>query len=681
MKKKGNMKNAGAGQGPKGSVLSVSQASKSSVSHGAKGTGGAQLSGAEPQKSLGAKLSGGLLRWPWVMPVLFFVLFAIFACYYLAVKNADYLYAVQEHSLFVNDKSFMSDMLQSVGGFSQWLGCWFTQMFFHPWLGTLVLVALWGVLYVVTLRALNIKGSWSGVALVPLFALLVSEVMLGYWMYYLKLQGYWFGQTISVLVMMLGIWLFRALRGWWRVAFAAVFALIAYPFIGFWSLAGVACMGLMALTSAEEEGGQRALLQKLAVLIVVIAVVFLVPIFYYQQFNRNRFEMMWLANFPVFENDKFTTPKYSIPFIVVAAFPLLVVLIQAIPVLREMAKEKALALIVSVLAFVGCAVGVAVTNYDNYNFHAELRIYRAIDECRYDDALSEVAEAAQDHGWCTRQMVLAKNIALMNRGDIGNSFFKYDNHGEPPYVTDSLKVHLVQTCGPQVYYNYGKSNFACRWAIENGVEYGFDVDELKMLVRTAMMNGEKVVAQKYIDILSNTMFYKDWAQKWQAMLNDDELYHRSVEYHNIQPLMCYDNALDGDEGLVEMYLINYFSNMNKPQPKFQEETLVYALVQKDIRMFWPRFFNYATIHSAEQMPIHYQEAAFLYGQLEPNLVDIHTMPFDQKRIILRYAKFNQTTQSMLQHGMQAEAIGEATKAEYGDTFWWFYFFCRDVHSY
>ena len=80
------------------------------------------------------------------------------------------------------------------------------------------------------------------------------------------------------------------------------------------------------------------------------------------------------------------------------------------------------------------------------------------------------------------------------------------------------------------------------------------------------------------------------------------------------------------------------------------------------------------------MPIHYQEAAILYGNLEPESADISSMPFDDE-VRKSYEGFHQMSQSLLQTGLSAEEVGEAMKASYGHTFYWFYFFCRDVHSY
>ena len=129
-------------------------------------------------------------------------------------------------------------------------------------------------------------------------------------------------------------------------------------------------------------------------------------------------------------------------------------------------------------------------------------------------------------------------------------------------------------------------------------------------------------------------------------------------------------------------VINYFSrSMNKDSKYFQEMTLDYALVQKDIQLFWPRFIQYAMLNKDKNMPIHYQEAAYLYGKLEPQTMDISQMPFDKQQIVERYERFNQTAQSLINSRMDSKQVGEAMKSTYGDTFWWFYFFCRDITSY
>jgi len=104
------------------------------------------------------------------------------------------------------------------------------------------------------------------------------------------------------------------------------------------------------------------------------------------------------------------------------------------------------------------------------------------------------------------------------------------------------------------------------------------------------------------------------------------------------------------------------------------------MASKDIQLFWPRFFQYAHLHQGEEMPIHYQEAAYLYGNLEKN-VNIEKMPFDKKRIVDRYTQFNSTIQYYLKKGVNEQDIAEITRSRFGNTFWWFYFFSNNVDTY
>lgn len=611
----------------------------------------------------------GLLRW---LPLVLCLLSALFAWWLLVEENSDFLYAAQGHNLWLPDASYWHDKAAFIGGAAQWAGCYLTQFFYHPWMGAVLLILLWTVIYVVSVLAYGLRGLRQLLALLPLFALLLSEVDLGYWLFYMKSPGYWFVPSLSLLALLLSLWLCRWQRGWVRLGAMVVLCAVLYPLTGWWALAIPLWTTLEAL--AGRDARRWYILAAAAVLLIAV------PLVYYNVYDRQRIGAAWIAALPVFETESARSYHLSLPFVLCALMPALYTLAGRRPHTSPQRGWH------TVLRAVGAVVWVALLmwgtdrlSYRNYNFSAEQRIFRAIEENRFQDVLSELRQAP---GPYTRQMVLGKNIALMHTGGIGDKFFTYDNSGEPPYVRDSLRVHIAQVCGAQTYYQYGKCNFACRWSIENGVEYGFNVDQLKMLVRCAMMSGERRVAQKYLDMLLNTTFQREWAQQWITYLNDPQAYYRSDDYRLIAPLRVFDNTIDGDEGLVEMYIINYFSHMHKPDPKFQEQTLVYALVQKDIQLFWPRFFTYAGLpaHATEPMPIHYQEAAYLYGRLETD-VDISKMPFDKERIINRYEKFLVATNDLLRTGMNTDQMGLVLKPAYGDTFWWFYYFCRNVHTY
>ena len=615
-------------------------------------------------------LTGG--KW---LPVVYAALFAIFAYYMLLVKNADYLYAAQEHSLFVYDKSFFDMLMVKPSGLMAYLGCFCTQFFHEPIVGVCILIAIWMITYFLTIKAFKLNGWWSVLALLPIGALLCSETIIGYWLYYNKNQGYWFAPSIALMINMLAIWLHRCFKDFNK--WAELGMIIIWCFVGYWAtgwlgLVATLIMGLTGITKTPKS--------RLLPLLIAIICIICVPLLAYQHYSQMRIDDAWWVGMPIFETENVDATRPWYPF--VALIVILLVLGTLSFTKKDIllkSKETFLMIglqLVCLASIVWCELK---SDFDNYNYHAEFRVYRAIDENRWQDALEEVSALPNDP---TREIIMLRDVALNRLGKTGDYLFKYNNMSIPPYVYDSLDVHMAQTNSPLVYLNYARLNFATRWCIENSVEHGFSNDSYKILTRCALVAGEYELARKYISILKKTLYYKEWAERYEPMLENPKLIEESPELSFIlEYYRHFSNMLDSDEGLVEMYLLNYFSNtMNKDSKQLQVTTLNFALQSKDIEKFWPRFFLYAHLHPGEPMPIHYQEAAYLYGNLE-HQVDVSTLPFDQERIINRYAAFQQTSNNWVQQGKSAEEVGELMKPAFGDTFWWFYFFCRGLSSY
>ena len=615
-------------------------------------------------------------RGPW-WAIIFGALFAAFAYYMLAVRNADYLYAAQEHSLFLFDKSFYDMMMVKPGALMSYLGCFCTQFFHLPALGTAILIAIWLITYFLTIKAFNLKGMYSVLALLPIGALLCSETILGYWLYYNKVPGYWFAPSLGLVINMLMIWIYRLVYKKSRWVDYAI--IVLWCIVGYWATGwlGLLATLIMALTNVTQSPKSRIIPHLIAAVCFVC-----IPMIAFRFYTQMRFCDAWMVGFPIFETETVdaTLPWY--PFIALTVILLVLGTLslttekRTIPLKSKQAFLLIGLQVVCVAGIVLCELG---ADFDNYNYHAEFRVYRAIDENRWQDALEEVAAVP---GKPTREIILLRDIALNRTGKVGNYMFKYENVSTDPYVYDSLDVHMAQTNSPLVYLNYARLNFATRWAIENSVEHGFSFDTYKILARCALVAGEYNLARKYINILKKTLFYKEWAERYEPMIDNPKLIEESPELSFLSEYYNhFRNMLDTDEGLVEMYLLNYFSNtMNKDSKLLQETTLYFTLQSKDIEKFWPRFFLYAHLHPGEPMPIHYQEAAYLYGQLE-HQVDISHLPFDQEKIINRYASFQQASSNYIQQGKDSEEVGEYLKPMYGDTFWWFYFFCRGLSSY
>lgn len=594
--------------------------------------------------------------------VLNLIVIAALGWWFLAECNSDMLFMMQGRSFFVEGWQMFSQCMTLPGGLLEYCGRYLTQLFYEPGKGTALLIVIWAVTFGTMKYAFRTPWAWTSLLLIPIVCQLAGIIDLGYWIYYLKQPGFLVRESLGMLAAALLVLGCRiSANRYFSIAWAVLVSL-TYPLFGYMSLVALLSIAVIRI-------------RQIAVPITAVALTLFVPLLAYRfLFTSTPLYLAWTAGLPYFVAEDVVSYKFEIPYIIVALSFLL------LPMVTQLKAHRIFSPVLQILILVASAYALHTVNFDDYNFHAECRMYRAVDEGKWEEALRPMHNIPND---ATREMVMFKNIALMNLGRAGNEMFHYNNMGRMPYVTDSLHVHMVQTAAPLIYLHHGKTNFSYRWCIENSVEYDNNFNEMKVMVLASIANGEYDVAKKYLSLLQSSMYYAEWANHYMPLVCAEKNIKEYPELANIIELRAHmGSVLDGDNGLCEMYLIKYFSNTQNIDSKYLAEmTLMYAIIQKDIQLFWPHFFIYANQHQNEKMPIHYQEAAYLYGVLEPQSMDTRNMPFDKEKVIDRYNSFNATTQNYLRSGMSVEDIGRLTKPVFGDTFYWFYFFCRDVHSY
>lgn len=611
---------------------------------------------------------------PYIIAIVTSLAVAALGAYFLIMQNSDTLFMAQGQSFFTTDPTFFSECMRRPGGLITWMASFMTQFFYYPALGGAMMIAIWILSMWMSKVAFRTGAAWMPVLAVPVMCILVSMIDNGYWIYYIKQTGFWYYATIGYFCAMVIVLLYSFTKNIADSALLTLITAFTYPFFGWYTLLALIYVALMTATRPSAKGTKRKALLTAMPVIAAIAM----PLFMRQFYPDLRDDQIWTSGLTFFQCDTLTSFLPQLPLIAMAAVP---ALFPFLPKHDRVTRKGAWAAWGTAVVVMGLsALWATKADFQNYNYHAEMRMFCAADEHDWDKVLYEMGDIP---GNASREMVLLKNIALLNKGEMGDKMYHYNNMGEQPKNDfDTLHVHMVQTGGELIYYYHGKTNFALRWGIENSVEYGYSFFRLKNMVRAAIVNGEMDLAKKYLTILSTSLFYKDWAERLMPVTDHPELIANYHEFDTVKEL--WDNMgsiLDGDNGLCEMYLLNYFSHtMNKDDKLLQELTLNYAMVQKDIQLFWPRFFLYAQMHQGKKMPVHYQEAAYLYGNLEPQNVNISNMPFEQT-VKDKYASFQQTSQSLLASGMDAKQVGEAMKGSFGDTFYWFYFFSRNVHSY
>ena len=571
----------------------------------------------------------------------------------LLIFEADFLWKLQEQNLHLDTPIFFKEQMAVPGGLLSWAGTWLTQLFFYPWLGTLVLCACWLLLMWLVKRAFALRNEWLPLALAPVGLLLLTIVDMGYWVYLLKLPGHAFVGTLGAIAVAALLWAFRALANFnfqWsmvngrslRLLFIAVTAFAGYPLLGIY---GIAATLLMGLYTWRFDQPMKA---KVAGSALAAAGAALAPLLcYHYAYHETNLANIYYAELPLyFLQEEYHA--YYLPYYGLALFFVLMVLIR-LDGIKRFRRIAAQVLVLGALIW-------AVVNYwyKDENYHHELRMQRCIEQ---NDWQGVVSEAALQEDEPTRAIVMMRNLALSRLGRQADEMYLYPN-GSKRYEAP-FDMRLMLCVGPMIYYHYGMINYSARLCTEMGVEFGWRVENLKLLAKCAILNKEEGRTRKFLNLLKHSTFYDDWVEEAREM---DEL-------KTVAHMMHYTNFLSSDNGYVERFLMERLAESTyKDDALFQEQTLLASMWTKDIKQFWYHFRDYLDLHPNARLPRYIQEAAYLYGKLEGREA-IDQMPIDQS-IKQSFENFMQTAARY--DNMEADVVREGMKS-YSDTYYYDYY--------
>lgn len=600
------------------------------------------------------------------MPFAIGIALIAYAAYVLVGVYYDVLITAQDRNAFVNGSQFFCESISQPFGIFQYAGAFLTQLFYQPSLGAGILIALWTAIVLVGMKSLRLDGVCRWLMILPAACLMSSIVDLGYWIYCLKLPGYWFSQSVAYLCLMLLLWVADATPRRFRIVWHVLIGFAAFPLFGWFSYLFTVTLLLMQC----RKGNKPSWLDAVGVILS-----FLAPLVFravlYQGIPLND---VYTAGFPVFKTFTDESLRPSMPFFLLSGITLLLALSRAIPQQKELTeapKSKAPsrnifrtllspAFGVAVAAVSAYAVWDVMFKDDNYIYEMQMT------QATMDDDWQRVISVTEQTKTPSRTMVMLKNIALMNTGELGERSFELSNSGVEINNPDSLNVNIMQIAAPVIYYNYGKINYAMRWCMEFAVSYNtFSPYYLRTLIRCAQSTGEKELAARYLNRLHRTMFYAEWQP--------------AAETPVVRELRTYSReSLDSDENSCERYLISLLSiSHNANSPVLSELGVFYSMIVRTPNLFWTAFYDYASTHKGKKLPSSYAEACCIFKGKQPE-----GFPFDVDALpetMARYKAFMDDGNRYANMGFSEQGVADAMDTNWGHTYWWFNAFGRSEY--
>ena len=239
---------------------------------------------------------------------------------------------------------------------------------------------------------------------------------------------------------------------------------------------------------------------------------------------------------------------------------------------------------------------------------AVLTIPRAFDEKTYElieydylvrtqqwDAV--IAKAEQENPDLPMS-VCATNLALAMKEQLTERAFDFYQRGSEGLLPKFERNYTTTLVTGEAYFQLGLINTAQRFAFE-AMEaipnYNKSARCVRRLAETNLINGHYAVARKYLAMLKKTMFYRKWAERTEALLENEQQLNAHPLYGKLRSMRPADDFLYSDRELDK--ICGQLLMANNSNLLATQYLLMFPVLQGDVS----RFMNYYQ-YVQQQMP-------------------------------------------------------------------------------
>jgi len=254
------------------------------------------------------------------------------------------------------------------------------------------------------------------------------------------------------------------------------------------------------------------------------------------------------------------------------------------------------------------------------------------------------------------------NLALSEKGILCDRMF----HGPQDFGPASLclpRSSEYYNRSVYFYYTIGMINEARHLAYESMVAYGYRPGNLKMLIKTELINGNFRVAEKYINDLRQTFHYRKAAEKFEKLLKNPELIRSDHELGRKLLLLPGTDFFIRPEDRDN---INLLFHSNPSNLIVFEYRIAWMLLEKDFKVAVNEIRNLKLL-GYNKIPRHLEEAAVGYSNITKILPDLGglTISPEAEKDFYEYGSAHNLYSS------RNDNLAEQMKKAWGKTYWYY----------
>ena len=564
---------------------------------------------------------------------------------FLQITNQYHYYGLEQTQLFQSTWAFWIERVGLPGGFALWLSEWLVQFFMLPYAGPALTSGLLALAGWVTGRIVRRIAPHSELFLLPLLPMVM-----------LMFVHFDFNSLISGVVafdlMLLTLWLYMSVAVF---RYRLLAGLLLTPVL-YWLAGPVG--GLFAVSISLYEGlsrtpkGYWTLLAWGEVLLLGIGCV------YFSVTGEYRFAFLPDAYY-----HKSLEPKNVIYFSWIC---LLLVLAIAAWLKRRPAQpalKRRIGLGAVQMLLLG---GLLYWGLPKYSDQKSARL-KELDYYVRMEQWNQIIKLCQSK--LTNYLYLCYlNKALAEKGELADRMFTFDQRGPQGLLVAWNKAEQCSTILSEIYFTMGQIGLAQEMAFEGYVSamgYG-NPRLLKRLVQTNLIYGAYPIAAKYLDMLENTFYYKDWAKAHRRFLNNDAAVAADPVLGPRRKMLPPESSLALMRGYDADLMLMAETN---PSYKASIEYLgAFYLLAKDLGGLKKLIEKYYGTEVMPVLPVSFQEALFIISEKEADYWRRFDLPEAMQQRFYAYK------QAVLSGQRNSSALPGLMNRSYGNTYWFYFMF-------
>jgi len=261
------------------------------------------------------------------------------------------------------------------------------------------------------------------------------------------------------------------------------------------------------------------------------------------------------------------------------------------------------------------------------------------------------------------------NMALAQTGHLGDYAFHFSPRGVKSLLVEpngTASVHMLMS---DVQYNIGWIAGAQRHAFEAQVALPrmCGIQTLMRLVKTNLILGHDAVAEKYLNLIGKTFFYKEWAEHYRHFLYNEKALEADAELGGKRRRLNSRNHFFMSDGWNEA--LKEILQVEPADKKAVDYLGVSYLLAKDLNGFCGFLETYYGTEGLRKLPFAFQQGVIALFPDETEKWDYYHLDPQVKELYSRYLE-------AFRNARRLPGKKQRMKKDFGYTFWYYLMFTK-----